>query len=230
MSTENMLYNSQMDNLVISEYGRNIQNMILTIKDEKDYIKRQEYAEAIVDLMHQMHPTDKNVPDIKIKLWHHLFKIAGYDIHVTPPSGDTPTEENVKIKPIDIEYPPTLRKFRHYGKNVQVLVEKAMLMEDDEKREEFVMIIAAYMKLAYRTWNREHFVSDDVIKQDLHTMSEGQITISEDDSIVVTAPMPSSNQFKRRKGGGRHNNGRRGSNNRSNNRSGGRNHGRHKRR
>ena len=105
-----------------------------------------------------------------------------------------------------------------------------MKMEDGEKREEFVMIIAAYMKLAYRTWNREHFVSDDVIKQDLHTMSEGQITISEDDSIIVTAPMPSSNQFKRRKGGGRNNNGRRGSNHRSNNRSGGRNHGRNKRR
>jgi len=224
MSTENMLYNSQMDNLIISEYGRNIQNMILTIKDEKDYIKRQEYAEAIVDLMHQMHPTDKNNPDSKTKLWHHLFKIAGFDIHVTPPTGEAPTEDDIKIKPIEIEYPETLRKFRHYGKNVQVLVEKAMQMEDNEKREEFVMIIAAYMKLAYRTWNREHFVSDDVIKQDLHTMSEGQITISEDDSIIVTAPMPSSNQ------GGRNHGGRRNSNHRSN-RSGGRNSGgRNKRR
>ena len=63
------------------------------------------------------------------------------------------------------------------------------------------MIIAAYMKLAYRTWNREHFVSDDVIKQDLFKMSGGKIQISEDDNRVVTAPMPSSNQHRRRKGG-----------------------------
>lgn len=229
MSTENMLYNSQMDNLVISEYGRNIQNMIFAIKDMEDDKKRQDYAEAIVDLMHQMHPTDKNNPDSKIKLWHHLFKIAGYDIKVTPPDGEIPTPESTKIEKTTVSYPETLRKYRHYGKNVQVLVEKAVEMEDDEKREEFVMIIAAYMKLAYRTWNREHFVSDEVIKQDLLAMSGGKIQISDDDNIVVTAPMPSSNQYRRRKPTkGRKNS----SNYRSNNRnSGGRNSGgRNKRR
>lgn len=228
MSTENMLYNSQMDLLVISEYGRNIQNMIHSIKDMEDDKKRQEYAEAIVDLMHQMHPTDKNNPDSRVKLWRHLFKIAGYDINVTPPDGNIPTPENTYIEPTQVIYPETLRKFRHYGSNVQVLVQKAMEMEDEEKKKEFVMIIAAYMKLAYRTWNREHFVSDEVIKQDLASMSGGTILISEDDNIVVTAPMPSQNQFKRRKsnkGGGRRNN-----NYRSNNRNNGRNNNRHRRR
>lgn len=227
MSTENMLYNSQMDNLVISEYGRNIQNMIHSIKDMEDDKKRQEYSEAIVDLMHQMHPTDKNNPDSRVKLWRHLFKIAGYDIKVTPPDGIIPTPETTTITPTEVVYPETLRKFRHYGQNVQLLVEKAMKMEDEEKKKEFVMIIAAYMKLAYRTWNREHFVSDEVIKQDLASMSGGTILISQDDNIVVTAPMPSSNQFKRRKNqkGGRRNN------HRSNNsRGGGRNNGRHRRR
>ena len=205
-----------MDNLVISEYGRNIQNMIIAIKDMEDGPKKQEYAEAIVDLMHQMHPTDKNNPDSKIKLWHHLFKIAGYDISVTPPDGNIPTPDNTRIQNVAVEYPENLRKYRHYGKNVQVLVERAMKMEDDEKREEFVMIIAAYMKLAYRTWNREHFVSDDVIKQDLNKMSGGTIEISDDDNIVVTAPMPSANQYRRRN----QSKGRKGS---SNFRSGGRN-------
>lgn len=226
MSTDNMLYNSQMDNLVISEYGRNIQNMIAAIKVMDDDKKRQEYAEAIVDLMHQMHPTDKNNPDSRVKLWRHLFKIAGYDINVTPPNGIIPTPETTRISPTKIFYPENLRRFRHYGQNVQVLVEKAMQMEDEEKKKEFVMIIAAYMKLAYRTWNREHFVSDEVIKQDLSSMSGGTIQISEDDNIVVTAPMPSNNQYKRRKsnhkGRGRNNN------YRSNNR--GRNNNRNKRR
>lgn len=227
-----MLYNSQMDNLVISEYGRNIQNMILAIKDMDDVLKRQEYAEAIVDLMHQMHPTDKNNPDSKVKLWHHLFKIAGFDINVVPPDGIIPTPDNTRIQMAAVEYPKTLRKYRHYGKNVQVLVEKAVQMEDGEKKEEFVMIIAAYMKLAYRTWNREHFVSDEVIKQDLLAMSEGTIQIADDDSIVVTAPMPSSNQYRRRP----NNKGRKNTNYRTNNRNsggrhgGGRNNNRNKRR
>jgi len=210
MSTENMQYNSQMDRLVISEYGRNIQNMIVKIKGEKDYIKRQQYAEAIVDLMHQMHPTDKHNPESKAKLWRHLFKIADWDIHVTPPDGITPTPDNTRITPTKIEYPGGIRKNRHYGKNVQILIEKAVQMEDSEKKEEFIMIIAAYMKLAYRTWNREHFVSDDVIKQDLHKMSGGQISISEDDQINLSVKV---NTNRRRKGG--HSKGRRGNNYRS---------------
>lgn len=226
MSTENMLYNSQMDHLVISEYGRNVQNMIMKIKEEKDYIKRQQYAEAIVNLMHQMHPTDKHNPDSRTKLWHHLFKIANWDIHVTPPEGINPTPDQKVITPQDIVYPEGIRKNRHYGKNVQVLIEKAVKMEDSEKKEEFVMIIAAYMKLAYRTWNKEHFVSDDVIKQDLHKMSEGQITISEDDQINLSVSIPSYN--KRRKGGGGKG-GRRNNNYRSNGRGNNRN-SRHRRR
>ena len=216
--TENITYNTQMDNLIIPEYGRNIQNMIAFVKEIDDDKKRQEYAEAIVDLMHQMHPTGKNNPEYKAKLWRHMFRIADYDLNVKPPEGDVPTPENTKITPDTINYPSSVRKFRHYGQNVQELIAKAIEMEDDEKRKEFVMIIAAYMKLAYRTWNREHFVSDDVIKQDLFKMSQGKIQISDDDSIVVTAPMPSHNSRYKRKGNNprnrknRNNNGRNRSN------------------
>lgn len=219
MSTENMQYNSEMEKLVISEYGRNIQNMILKVKEEKDYIKRQQYAEAIVNLMHQMHPSDKYNPNSKTKLWHHLFKIANWDIHVTPPEGVTISQEKKEISPQNIVYPEGIRKNRHYGKNVQVLIEKAIKMEDSEKKEEFVMIIAAYMKLAYRTWNKEHFVSDDVIKQDLYNMSEGQISISDDDQINLSVSLPSYN--RRRKSGGK--GGRRNNNYRSNGRGNNRN-------
>ncbi len=219
MSTENMMYNSQMDGLIISEYGRNIQNMIYEVKKMEDDKERQKFAEAIVELMHQMHPTDKNNPESKTKLWRHLFKIANYEIDVTPPGGVIPTPENTLIKPIKMEYGQNLRRFRHYGSNVQELVKMAMEMENGPKKEEFVMIIAAYMKLAYRTWNREHFVSDDVIKQDLESMSNGQIKISEDDNIIVTAPMPSSHQYKRRK---THGKGRRGGSNNYRNKGGGR--------
>ena len=173
--------------------------MIFVVKEMEDDKKRQEYAEAIVELMHQMHPTDKHNPDSKIKLWHHLFKIADYDINVVPPHGVIPTPENTRITPKKIEYPHNIRKYRHYGQNVQTLVEKAIEMEPGEKRDEFVMIIAAYMKLAYRTWNREHFVSDDVIKQDLFAMSGEKLKISEEENIIVTAPMPSSKPYRKRK-------------------------------
>jgi len=164
--------------------------------------------------------------DSKTKLWHHLFKIAEWDIHVTPPDGVTPTPENTQIKPESVVYPEGIRKNRHYGKNVQILIDKAVKMEDSEKKDEFVMIIAAYMKLAYRTWNKEHFVSDDVIKQDLHKMSDGQITISEDDQINLSVSI--SNHSRRNKS--RSNQKGRRNNYRSNSRNNNRNNGRHRRR
>lgn len=74
-----MEYNSQKDHLVISEYGRNVQNMIYTVRKEEDPEKRQRMADALIELMHQMNPADRNNPDYKEKLWRHLFRIADYD-------------------------------------------------------------------------------------------------------------------------------------------------------
>ncbi len=35
------------------------------------------------------------------------------------------------------------------------------------------------MKMAFKNWNREHYVSDELIKSDLLIMSNGQLTIDE---------------------------------------------------
>jgi len=203
-----MEYNSQKDFLVISEYGRNVQNMIYKIREMEDDEKRQRLAEAVVELMHQMNPADRNNPDYKEKLWRHLFRIADYKIEVTPPVGIVPTPETSAIKPVTIPYSSNLRKNRHYGKMVQELIANAVEMEDEEKKEEFTMIIASYMKMAYRTWNREQFVSDEVIKNDLKKMSEGKLEIPEETTIEVTAPMgrPSNNHHRNNKGGRNHRN------------------------
>ena len=53
---ENMEYNSEKDTLIISEYGRNVQNLINYAKTVEDKELRQNYAERIVALMYQMNP------------------------------------------------------------------------------------------------------------------------------------------------------------------------------
>ena len=179
----------------------------------EDPEKRQRLAEAIVGLMHQMSSADRNNPDYRQKLWRHLFRIADYKLDVQAPEGiDTSPESNdINVEPID--YPTGVRKNRHYGKYVQSLIEKALEMEAGEKRDEFTMIIASYMKLAYRTWNREHFVSDEVIKQDLMKMSKGVLELGYDETIDVNVPMTKRHSNNR----GRNNNNR-GRNNNNNNR------------
>jgi len=178
-----MEYNSQRELLVIPEYGRNVQRLILHAKTIEDDEKRQAFIERMIDLMQQMHPQNKNIEDYKEKLWKHIFRIADYDLGVTPPSGIIPTPEDIHKRPEIVPYSLSEARFRHYGNNVTQLIKKAVSMEEGPVREGFTKVIGSYMKLAYKTWNREHFVSDEIIKNDLLTLSEGKLVLSEEISI-----------------------------------------------
>ena len=183
MSNTNILkihYNSTKDRLVLPEYGRNIHLMIQFAKTVPDFEKRTAYVHAIIELMYQMSPQNKNVENFRERLWNHLYEIAEYDIDILHPSGIRPVpDENYKI-PHNIPYPKSDSRLRHYGHNVKKLIAKALVMEDEVKKEGLVNCIGSYMKLAFRTWNREHFVTDEVIKSDIVTLSDGQLSLEED--------------------------------------------------
>lgn len=172
-----MEYNSQSEDITIAEYGRNVQNLLrhaLTIEDDN---YRQVYVERIIDLMHQMNPQNKNIQEHREKLWRHAFRITDYKLKVIPTMGPIPTKEDDFVKPEMIAYPANKSKFRHYGANVQRMIKKAIAMDDEEKKIEYITIIASYMKLAYRTWNPQHYVNDEIIKDDLKDLSKGQIEL-----------------------------------------------------
>lgn len=201
-----MTYNSQKDHLVIAEYGRHIQNLIEYNKKIEDKEKRQAFAEQVIDLMYQMNPSSKNTLDFKTKLWKHYFMIAEYDIDVIPTHGDIPKKENRLINPDRIDYPVKEREFRHYGHNVRLLMEKAIAMEEGPIKEGFVETIANFMKLAYKNWNREHYVSDDIILEDLKSLSKGQLSVGENKSLDT---LTSAVKIKKRRPHNNNNNRRR---------------------
>lgn len=184
---EELEYNSERSLLIIPEYGRNVQKLIRHGKHIEDDAKRQAYMEEIVDLMLQMSPQSKNLEDFKDRLWKHVFRIGGYDLEVMPPNGVKPTPEDEQKKPEMVGYVNTGTRFRHYGHHVQTLIEKARSMEKGPIREGFVEVIGNYMKMAYKTWNREHYVSDDTIIQDLESLSEGELQLKEDASLDTLA-------------------------------------------
>lgn len=213
-------YNTSSSEMEISEYGRNVQNMVEYIKGIEDKEGRQKHAEAIVNLLAIMNPSNKHLAEYKEKLWNHLFRIASYELDVDIPEGiSIHKKERVRLDK-HLPYPQSHYRNRHYGKYIQTMISKALELEPGEKRDAFANIIASYMKLAYRTWNKEHFVSDDIIIQDLKEISHGQINFSEDYSIenlismkntklgVGPAPAPSSyKNFKNKnKQGGNNNN------------------------
>ncbi len=195
-------YNSEEDTLKIPEYGRHIQNLIdhaVTIEDPK---KREAAAYQIIRLMAQVSNQGKPTPDIELKLWRHLFIISDYKIDVVPEGIELPKEENKNLRPGRINYPRNTKKFRHYGAYIQELIDKALLENDPEKRRGFFSSIASYMKTAYKVWNRDPHIGDELIVNDLKALIAGRGELPEELRIVSPhikiQTRPSSSSNKRR--------------------------------
>ena len=180
-----MEYNSQKEDLIIPEYGRNVQNLVAEAKKIEDAEERQAFAERIIELMMLLNPNAKTLEDYQEKLWNHLFRIAEFDFDVQAPEGINIRPEDAYTRPDPLDYPPTEKEYRHYGHNVQKMIAKAKTMEPGEVRQEYISLIGSYMKLAYRTWNREHFVSDELILDDLKNLSGGELQMDESGSLDI---------------------------------------------
>lgn len=196
-------YNSQKPDLIISEYGRSVQDLIAFAKTIENPEERQKVAEMIIEIMRIVNPQKSAFEDVTEKLWKHFFRIANYEIDVVPPFGEKPTKPDLDIRPSGMDYPVQEVRFRHYGHNIQVLIRKALEMEPGEVRDELVNIIGSYMKLAYKTWNREHYVSDDLIKADLELLSDHKLSLEEGvqfDTALAPVDLKNPNDRSYRRG------------------------------
>lgn len=178
-------YNSTRDKLQYSEYGRCVQKLVQYAKTVKNKEERQRVIEEIVELINQLNPQTKNVLEYKQKLWGHVFKMADFDLDVDYPYGEKPTEEDITQRPDKVKYPQHEFNWRHYGHNIRVMIDKALQMEDGPVKKGYVETILSYMKLSFRTWNKEHFVSDDIIISDLVVLSKNKLFVDEDHTIQV---------------------------------------------
>ncbi len=202
-----MEYNSSRNKLVLKEYGRHVQRIVENCTKETDRDKRNQFAKEIIDLMGQLNPHLRNVEDFKHKLWDHLFIMSDYKLEVDSPYPIKNREE-IERKPDRLPYPQSRIRFKHYGKNVESLVAKAVTTEDPEKREGFTSCIGNFMKLVYQNWSKEN-VNDEVIKNDIRLLSAGKLEIPENHDLDA---LSRANKFKSksetgsngaRKGGGK---------------------------
>ncbi|HYC28320.1 MAG TPA: DUF4290 domain-containing protein, partial [Chitinophagaceae bacterium] len=106
-------------------------------------------------------------------LWDHLFLISDFKLNVKSPYP-IPTRETLKAKPEPLRYPKRYPKFSHLGKNLELVINKALSEENPEKRQGFANSIAYYMKLAYSNWHKET-VHDDAIQSELTNLTKGQL-------------------------------------------------------
>lgn len=216
----NFDYNTTRSHLILSEYGRNVQNMVKYICELPTIEERNKYAQAVIDLMGFLQPHLRDVADFKHKLWDHLHIISGYQIDVDSPYPK-PLIENAYIKPAPLAYPQQRITYKHYGKTVETLIEKAMREEDAEIKKAMVQSIANFMKMAYVTWNKDN-VSDDTIIKDLKYLSGGLLSLDEGVNLAKVEfraqnPRQNNNNNNRGRTNNNNNNGKNRQNNNNNN-------------
>lgn len=171
-----MDYNTDRNYLGMKEYGRHVQKMVEYLLTIEDKDKRQQQTQAVIELMGFLNPHLKNVEDFRHKLWDHLFFISDFRLEVDSPYP-IPTRETYKVKPDPLPYPKRHPKYAHLGKNLEVVIDKALKEEDPEKKAGFANAIAYYMKLSYSNWHKE-LVHDDAIRSELNSITGGQLEFS----------------------------------------------------
>jgi hypothetical protein len=171
-----MEYNTERPQMIISEYGRNIQKMIDHATSIEDKETRNKAAQSIITVMGQLNPHLRDVTDFTHKLWDHLFIISDFKLDVDSPYPK-PSRESLSEKPEKVKYPEDNIRFKHYGKNIELLVNKAIEMEEGPDKTSLTETIANLMKKFYLTWNKDS-VSDDVIIQHLNELSKRKLDLS----------------------------------------------------
>lgn len=172
-----MDYNSDRNHLIMKEYGRHIQRMVDYVCDIEDDAKRQEQAEVLIELMGFLNPHLKIVEDFKNKLWDHLFFMSNFRLKVKSPYP-IPQKETYKLKPDPLPYPKRKPKYSHLGKNLELVINKALAEQDPEKKLGFSNSIAYYMKLSYNNWHKEN-IHDENIRAELTAITNGELDFTQ---------------------------------------------------
>ena len=181
-------YNSSRNKLVISEYGRHIQKLVehaMTLKEKQD---RQKMANGIIDIMGELNPQLRDVADFKHKLWDHLFIISNFELDVDSPY-EKPVVEKLFEKPEPLAYPNSKIKYNHYGKVIELMIDEAVKMEDQDLKSKLVIAIANQMKKSYVNWNLDT-VEDEIILNQLTKLSKSKLSVPEGTELSKFTPNP----------------------------------------
>jgi hypothetical protein len=159
--------------VILKEYGKNIQRLAIHIAGIEDREKRTQSAFTLVELVKQLNPHMKSENDQKI--WDDLHIMSGFTLDVDGPYPK-PEKDLLFKKPKIVGYPKGEVKFKHYGRNIEKLIEKAVEIEDDEEQEAAIIYIGQLMRSFHSTWNRDNF-DDAIIIDDIKTLSKGKLHI-----------------------------------------------------
>ncbi len=162
-------YNTQKPGLILKEYGRNIQKIVEHIVGIEDREQRTRFSHSLIELMRQINPNTRDSQDYQNKLWDDLYIMSRFRLDVESPYP-MPEVEKLGKKPQRLTYNNQTITYKHYGKNIELLIGKALDVEDEQDRYHAIVTIGKLMKTFYLAWNKDN-IQDELILTHIEKIS-----------------------------------------------------------
>lgn len=178
MNIDGLDYNTQREQIVLPEYGREIQQMVDYAVGLPDREERQRCARVIITIMDRMFPESKNVEGHERKLWDQLAIMSRFQLDIDYPF-DVTSASQIAQKPEPMPYPMKKIPVRHYGAMLFEAFEILKTMEPGRERDELVKLTANQMHRNLMQWS--HGSSDgEKVASDLARFTDGKIQLDLD--------------------------------------------------
>lgn len=164
---------SHRDLLMLKEYGRNIQSLVDYLATVEDKEKRTKYAYTLVELMKQISGNNKEETDQK--MWNHMHIMSGFNLDVDGPYP-VPERDIMQRKPDKVEYNMNKLRYRHYGRNLELLIEQIKAMPEGQDKKDATIYLARMMKRFYANWNKD-LVEDQLVLDQVKLVSKGELEL-----------------------------------------------------
>lgn len=168
-------YNTQKTALILKEYGRNVQKLVEYIASLPNKEDRTRYAHTLIGLMKQLNPSVREHNDNAQRIWDHLYLMSDFELDINGPYP-VPETSIFHKKPKRMRYSIGEVTYKHYGRNVEILIKKAINIADKEEQQQAVVFIFKLMRSFYASWNKES-VDDEIIIKHLKELSRGELSL-----------------------------------------------------
>lgn len=168
-------YNTDMEPILLPEYGRHIQGLVDYCVGIPDREERTACAYAIADTMAGIFPDLIGENNDYSKIWDQINIMSRFELDIDFPC-DVITAEKMNPKPDKIPYTSSDMRFRHYGKNIEKMISIVADLEDGEEKDVLISMLAHHMKKLMLQHNKEG-VDDAKILRDLALYSDGRINL-----------------------------------------------------
>lgn len=194
-------YNTDMEPVLLPEYGRHLQGLVDYCVAIPDREERTACAYAIADTMASIFPELVGESNDRSKVWNQINIMSRFELDIDFPY-DVITAEKLNPVPKKIPYSDPKMKFRHYGKNIEKMINVVAALDDGEEKDALISMLAHHMKKLQLQYNKEG-VDDAKILRDLALYSDGRINLDPKTYLLhelKEAPRPHvQNKKKKRK-------------------------------